>query len=174
MNTFNERPLIEARMLFLYDFLLDVTGHLYYDTALWLNWLSVPPFWTQYTTVSDVSFAAGPHVPVAAGGADPRLLGWDPANWIWAPRTDIWANGDGVFIYPAPLDAAGIGRPLSTVRFEAQRDGVEDWHVARAAPDRARAKALVGLLVSAPNAFSANLTLLAAVRLELLALASLA
>ena len=176
LNTFNERALVEARLLFLFDFMLDVTGHLYYDVALWLSWTASPPFWASYTTGSGVSFAAGAHGVLGAygDGDDPRLLGWDPANWIWAPRTDIWANGDGVFVYPGPLDARGVGQPVSTVRFEAQRDGVEDWHIARAVPDRARAKALVGALVSAPNVFSANVTLLAQVRRELLTLASAA
>jgi hypothetical protein len=107
------------------------------------------------------------------GDGDPRLLDWDPANWIWAPRTDIWANGDGVFVYPGPVDpATRVGVPVSTIRFEAQRDGVEDWHVARLVPDRARAKELVGALVSAPNVFSRNVTMLEEVRVELLTLAS--
>lgn len=174
LNTFNERRLIEARLLFLYDFLLDVTGHLYYETALWLAWTATPPFWSRYETISGVEFAAGPHTPLAAlpGVGDPRLLDWDPANWIWAPRTDIWANGDGVFLYPAPLGSDRVGRPVSTVRFEAQRDGVEDYLVARSIADRAAAKALVEAIVSAPTVWSANLTLFEEVRVELLTRAS--
>ena len=175
LNTFNERRLIEARLLFLYDFLLDVTGHLYYDVALWLAWTPSPPFWARYETSSGVSFAAGPHAPLGTlPGGDPRLLDWDPANFIWAPRTDIWANGDGVFLYPAPVGADRVGRPVSTIRFEAQRDGVEDYLVARACVDRAAAKAVVGAVVSAPTVWSANLTLFESVRVELLTRASAA
>jgi hypothetical protein len=99
-------------------------------------------------------------------------LNWDPANWIWAPRTDIWANGDGVFIYPSFPDSNGVGSPISTIRFEAQRDGVEDWHIARAVADRVKAKDLVSTIVSSPTTWSANLTLLDTVRFELLTLAS--
>ena len=176
LNTFNERDLVEARLLFLYDFMIDVTGHLYYDDALWLAWdAPLPPFWGSYVTSSGVTFATGDHAPLAqmpGGDDDARLLNFDPANWIWAPRTDIWANGDGAFLYPGPIDAARVGRPVSTIRFEAQRDGVEDWHVARLVPDRARAKELVGALVSAPNVFSRNVTMLEEVRVELLTLAS--
>jgi len=175
LNTFNERDLIEARLLFLYDFMIDVTGHLYYDDALWLAWdAPVPPFWQSYVTSSGVTFATGDHSPLAQmpGGNDVRLLNWDPSNWIWAPRTDIWANGDGDFLYPGRVDAARVGRPVSTIRFEAQRDGVEDWHVARLVPDRARAKELVSTLVSAPDVFSRNVTMLEEVRVELLTLAS--
>jgi len=153
LNTFNERQLIEARLLFFYDFMIDVTGHLYYDTALWFSWMSTPPFWSSYSTISNVTFATGTHQPldILSGSSDVRLLNWDPANWIWAPRTDIWASGDGVYIYPSSLDNNGIGRPISTIRFEAQRDGVEDWHIARAVSDRSKAKDLVSQLVSAPT-----------------------
>jgi hypothetical protein len=174
LNTFNERQLIEARLLFFYDFMIDVTGHLYYDTALWFSWMSTPPFWSSYSTISNVTFDTGTHKPLStlSGSSDIRLLNWDPANWIWAPRTDIWANGDGVFIYPSFLDSNGVGSPISTIRFEAQRDGVEDWHIARAVADRLKAKDLVSTIVSSPTTWSANLTLLDTVRFELLTLAS--
>ena len=174
LNTFNERDLIQARLLFFYDFIIDVTGHLYYDTALWFSWMSVPPFWSSYTTISNVTFATGSHQPISTmpGLNDQRLSNWDPANWIWSPRTDIWANGDGVFIYPSALDENKVGGVISTIRFEAQRDGIEDWHIARAVSNRSLAKQLVNTLVSAPTVWSANLTLLEEIRLELLTLAS--
>jgi hypothetical protein len=174
LNTFNERDLIQARLLFFYDFIIDVTGHLYYDTALWFSWMSVPPFWSSYTTISNVTFATGSHQPISTmpGLNDQRLSNWDPANWIWSPRTDIWANGDGVFIYPSALDENKVGGVISTIRFEAQRDGIEDWHIARAISNRSLAKQLVNTLVSAPTVWSANLTLLEEIRLELLTLAA--
>ena len=166
--------LIQARLLYWYDFALNVTGHLYYDVALWAAWKAVPPFWASYTTRSGVAFQQGP-APVAPRAEDARLLSWDPANWIWAPRTDIWANGDGVFIYPG-APAGGVGAPVSTVRFEAQRDGVEDWHVmaaaAAAAGGRAEVDAIVRALVSTPTTWSSNVTLLEASRVALLRLAS--
>lgn len=80
LNTFNDgHDLIEARELFWFDFALGVTGHLYYDVALWLDWTALPPFWASYETVSGVSFERA-HAPIALGGNDVRLLQWDPAN----------------------------------------------------------------------------------------------
>ena len=174
LNTFNEVSLIQARLLFWYDYLLKVTGHLYYATALWLDWALVPPFYAQYTTVSGVTFQQG-HAPLASRPEDTRLLTWDPANWIWAPQTTIWANGDGVFLYPGAAGADGVGRPVSTIRFEAQRDGVEDFHVMRAAAaagGAAAVDAIVRQLVSAPTVWSQNVTLLEEGRVALLTLAS--
>ena len=150
-----------------------MTGHLYYDDALWLDWTSVPPFYSSYTTVSGVSFQQG-HAPLASRTNDIRLSNWDVANWIWAPRTDIWANGDGVFMYPgAPIGNVGV--PVSTIRFEAQRDGVEDWHVMKAAATSghsAEVASIVKSQVSAPTVWSDNTTLLEENRVRLLTLAS--
>ena len=173
LNTFIERDLIEARLLFWYDYLLGVSSHLYYDVALWENWQAAPPFWATYTTASNVTHpvALAP-LAVPALPADQRLLPWDPSVWVWAPRTDIWANGDGVYIYPGAVDAgSGAGAMVSTVRLEAQRDGVEDWHVfsqVAAAKGRGAVEALVSQLVSAPTVFSSNCTLLQQVRKALL------
>ncbi len=169
--------LIQARLLFWFDYSLNVTGHLYYDVALWLNWggvASLPPFWETYTTSPDnISFVNG-HPPIASRTEDIRLTNWDPSNWIWAPRADIWANGDGVFIYPGP-PVGGVGTPVSTIRFEAQRDGVEDWHVMRAAAARgggSEVDAIVKSQVSAPTVWSGDVKLLEANRIRLLTLAS--
>jgi hypothetical protein len=115
------------------------------------------------------------HAPLASRPEDARLLQWDPANWIWAPRADIWANGDGVFLYPGAAGADGVGRPVSTIRFEAQRDGVEDLHVmlaAAAAHGRAAVDEIVRASVSAPTVWSGNVTLLEESRVKLLAMAS--
>ena len=45
---------------------------------------------------------------------------FDPANYVWLPRTDIFANGDGNFVYPSPTG------PIPTVRLHNLRDGFED------------------------------------------------
>jgi hypothetical protein len=179
LNTFNENALIEARLLFWYDFLLDVTGHLYYDVALWHGWAGgadqpLPPSWASYAVAPGVAFdVAAQRLPLAAmaGAGDARKLAYDPANFIWAPRADIWANGDGVFVYPGAA-VAGVGAPVSTIRLEAQRDGVEDWHVLRAVTDRAAAKAAAGSLVASPTRHSADTGALEAVRVALLTAAS--
>jgi hypothetical protein len=46
---------------------------------------------------------------------------FDPSNYIWSPRTDIFANGDGQFIYPGP-----DGTPIGTARLANIRDAIED------------------------------------------------
>ena len=175
LNTFIERDLIEARLLFWYDFVLGVSAHLYYDVALWANWQAVPPFWAFYTTASNVTHpvALAP-LAVAQQPADQRLLPWDPSVWVWAPDSSIWANGDGVYVYPGAVQAAtGVGAMVSTVRLEAQRDGVEDWHVfsqVASVKGKAAVLAMVTQLVSAPTVFSRNCTLLQQVRRALLEL----
>ncbi len=176
LNTFIERDLIEARLLFWYDYVLGVSSHLYYDVALWENWASVPPFWSSYTTASGVTHPQGLYpLSVPPSPADPRLLSWDPAVWIWAPRTDIWANGDGVYVYPGELSSEGVGAVVSTVRLEAQRDGVEDWHIfaaAAAAKGQGAVMALVREMVTGPTSFSTNCTLLQQVKAAVLALSA--
>lgn len=176
LNTFIERDLIEARLLFWYDYVLGVSSHLYYDVALWENWASVPPFWSSYTTASGVTHPQGLYpLSVPPSPADPRLLSWDPAVWIWAPRTDIWANGDGVYVYPGELSSEGVGAVVSTVRLEAQRDGVEDWHIfaaAAAAKGQGAVMALVREMVTGPTSFSTNCTLLQQVKAAALALSA--
>ena len=50
---------------------------------------------------------------------------WDPANYVWLPRHDIFANGDGYFLYPGP------NGPLPSVRLHNIRDGFEDVELFR-------------------------------------------
>jgi hypothetical protein len=102
---------------------------------------------------------------------DPRLLAFDPANWIWAPQlTNIFANGDGFFLYPAS-GAPGSPPHVSTLRFEAQRDGVEDWQLFRLAVDRKGAKALVMNQVTGPQQWSSNVTAFEEIRRTVASLA---
>lgn len=58
-----------------------------------------------------------------ARGIDPSegaFSSW-PAN-TWEPKPGIWYSGDGTWIY-----ATSDGRPVSTIRFENLRDGLEDY-----------------------------------------------
>jgi len=80
-----------------------------------------------------------------------------------------------VYVYPGPLDATGVGAFVSTVRFDAQRDGIEDWHVFVAAAAKAGADMVMPLvksMVSGPQSFSRNCTLLELTRKALLEMAS--
>ncbi len=103
--------------------------------------------------------------------SDPRLLSFDPANWIWAPQdTDIFANGDGFFLYPA-AGAPGAPPHISTLRFEAQRDGVEDWELFRLAGEASVAKALVAKQVMGPTEWSGNVSSMEGIRRSIAAMA---
>ena len=53
---------------------------------------------------------------------------FDPGNYIWYPRTDIFANGDGNFVYP------GADGPIPTVRLHNLRDEFEDAETFRKLP----------------------------------------
>ena len=187
LNTFIEHQLIEARLLFWLAFEQDTPGWLYYAVNLWAPFspVSIALTWSAYAVgpvgeQGPVSYAATPQkgpigsLAPAAGNClnDSRLLNFDPANWIWCPSdTTIFANGDGYFLYPIALQqqqqagvAAAAPPHISTLRFEAQRDGVEDWQLFRLARDRSAAKALAAQLVSAPTVWSSNVTSFEAVR----------
>ena len=65
---------------------------------------------------------------------DSARTDFDPANYIWSPRTDIFANGDGQFVYPGvdPADDK-TPAPVASARLELQRDAVEDAYLLRMA-----------------------------------------
>ena len=47
------------------------------------------------------------------------------ANYIWQPKeNDIFANGDGQYLYPCEN-----GKPCGSIRLSALRDGLEDWEL---------------------------------------------
>ena len=50
---------------------------------------------------------------------------FDPANYIWEPKFyDIFANGDGQYLYPCE-----DGKPCTSIRLSNIRDGLEDWEL---------------------------------------------
>eukprot|EP00054_Salpingoeca_dolichothecata_P036329 m.7225 g.7225 ORF g.7225 m.7225 type:complete len:565 (+) comp6588_c0_seq2:117-1811(+) len=112
LNTFIERPLFQARALFwvalaynvAYSPDLPPSGWLYYDVDLF------KPYPGTTRAVMRRINGTGPYTD------------YDPGNYIWAPEyLDIFANGDGQFLYPGP------DGPIPTTRLEAMRDGLEDW-----------------------------------------------
>ena len=47
------------------------------------------------------------------------------ANFIWLGQyNDIFANGDGQYLYPCEN-----GKPCGSIRLSALRDGLEDWEL---------------------------------------------
>ncbi len=108
LNTFIERPLIMTRLLYWLASSQQVGGWLYYSDVMWQRHPS------SSTTMQRLDRTA--------------RTDFDPANYIWLPRTDIFANGDGNFVYP------GKNGPIPTVRLHNLRDGFEDAELFRMLP----------------------------------------
>eukprot|EP00928_Gymnodinium_smaydae_P089262 TRINITY_DN73252_c0_g1_i1.p1 TRINITY_DN73252_c0_g1~~TRINITY_DN73252_c0_g1_i1.p1 ORF type:complete len:560 (-),score=93.14 TRINITY_DN73252_c0_g1_i1:60-1739(-) len=108
LNTFIERPLIEARLLFWYAASRRYEGWLFWAVDLWKD-------------------CAHNRTALRLGNAShPALLDFDPASYIWCPhQPKLWVNGDGYLMYPGPRG------PINSVRLEGIRDGLEDWEMFR-------------------------------------------
>ena len=149
LNTFIERTLVQARELFWLGALFDLqdsapSGWLYYAVDLWNPEPGFPRTVMQ-----------------SLNGTTP-FTNFNPANYIWAPTyDDIFANGDGQYLYPGPLG------PIATTRLEAIRDGLEDWELfLQAGP---AAAALVQQLVRSATDWTEDPALLETVRREVAA-----
>lgn len=105
LNTFIERPLIMARLLYWLGSAYHVGGWLYYSVAMW----------QRYPTT---------HTPMQRLNETAKT-DFDPANYIWLPSTEYFANGDGNFVYPGPSG------PIPTIRLHNLRDGFEDAELFR-------------------------------------------
>ena len=105
LNTFIERPLMEARLLFWLAAYHQVGGWLYYSDFMWKRNPSSNKPMKKIANTARTDF--------------------DPANYIWLPNTAIFANGDGNFVYP------GVDGPIQTIRLRNLRDGFEDIELFR-------------------------------------------
>ena len=100
-------------------------------TAPWANFFLDQPgaahrvlFWQTFQRKSDGLLYWGiNHWP----GFDARTMDQVPAERRWpaVPWEDRGRNGDGYFLYPGP------DGPLTSLRFEIMRDGVEDYDALR-------------------------------------------
>ena len=104
LNTFIERPWVQARLLYWFASLPSVRadGWLYYATTIWRP------------------FPGTKHHRLRRVDSGTPKTDFPPANYIWSPRTDIFANGDGQFVYP------GANGPVSTSRLEHIRSASQD------------------------------------------------
>ena len=130
LNTFIERPLMEARLLFWYACSHNVGGWLYYSTVMWRRRPSSSEPLSRIDGTSRTDF--------------------DPANYVWS---DTFANGDGNFVYP------GEDGPVPSVRLHNLRDGFEDAELLHMLNPE-EAKKLVEPLVQSPTRFSLDSKLL--------------
>ena len=131
LNSFIERPRTQPRQLYWLAAAHGVDGWLYYATDIW----------RPYPNTS--------HAPIGRVAPGSAYTDFDPSNYIWSPRTDIFANGDGQFIYPGVRPAAGGGAvpfPVASQRLDLFRDAAEDQALIAAA--RARDPGAVDALVS--------------------------
>ena len=92
-----------------------------------LFWLAagagLPSGWLYYATNLWIAGAGLTHTVVQRIDNTP-FVDFDPGNYVWLPEySDIFANGDGQFIYPGP------NGPLGSARLAALRDGLEDWEL---------------------------------------------
>eukprot|EP01052_Picozoa_sp_SAG31_P002260 SAG31_NODE_78_length_27447_cov_83.819877_6_plen_896_part_00 len=109
MNTFLERPAIEARLLFWLASLHAIDGMLYYSVNRWVDQC---PTQRPCRTISRINNTA--------------LIDFDPATWNGSGGSITdggGANGDGSFLYPGP------DGPVGTIRLSNIADGIEDWQL---------------------------------------------
>lgn len=141
LNTFVERPFIQARLLmgWLTTAYVESSGYLYYEMSRWSALTSLD------------------RAPLRRLNASTSLTDFNPATFNSA-------NGDGSWTYPGE---AGL---LSSTRLVAIRDGVEDWQLLRRLPSAARAS-IVRHLVRNGTDWTADATLLEKTRRKAAALA---
>lgn len=151
LNTFIERPRTQGRLLYWLAVLRALDGWLYYATDIWRP------------------RPGSRHAPLRRIGRSPRT-DFDPSNYIWSPRTDIFANGDGQFVYPGlAADDGKTPAPIASARLLLQRDAVEDAYLLRLARRTLGAKrtaALIERVVHSPTDHTDEPMLLEATRRE--------
>jgi len=107
-NFFTDYPAIDSRVLFWMNWKCKVPGVLYYAINIW-----------QHNRVAEGDGVTLHHDPealkaIAAGKRWPEVP--------WNAFSCAAFNGDGQLIYPGPN-----GKPYSSIRLEAIRDGIEDY-----------------------------------------------
>lgn len=134
LNSFIERPQLQTRLLFWLASAHNISGWLYYSMVMWNRYpLSVK-------TMAQIDGTA--------------RTDFDPANYIWYPRTDIFANGDGNFLYP------GDDGPIATVRLHNLRDGFEDAELFKQITDLSKVNDFTKPLVRSATDFTLDPLLL--------------
>ena len=105
LNTFIERPAIEARLLYWLTALHAVNGMLYYDVAIWSGQCPSERACKPVERINNTGFTD-----------------FDPATFPSPKRGST--NGDGSFTYPGRG-----GTPLGSIRLANIADGIEDWEL---------------------------------------------
>lgn len=116
LNSFVEWPAVMNRLMPWLAVSNGATGWLYFAVNEWLNFYVGPctksmphcSQWSNHTTVAE---------RVALGSA----------RTTFSPQGSGFASGDGLYFYPGPRG------PVSSIRWEALRDGIEDAELLLAA-----------------------------------------
>ena len=139
LNTFIERPLMETRLLFWLACAHQVSGWLFWSDVLWQRY---PAANTPISRLEDTA-----------------RTDFDPANYVWYPETDIFANGDGNLLYP------GSQGPVPSVRLHNMRDGFEDAELLKMLTP-SEAQSVVLPLVRSPTDYTLEPLLLEQQRMQ--------
>jgi len=111
-NWFIDYPATDARSLFWATWKYHITGFLYYETCIWAS-----NTYPESHNGWDV-----PHEDPAALEALKAGKRWPEVPWNTYTYSRF--NGDGLLVYPGPNET-----PLSSVRLETIRDGIEDYEM---------------------------------------------
>jgi len=145
MNLFIERPLIHSRLLFWLAAQRHYNGWLYWVDNLWR---SCPE-----------AGASARHALRSMNSTHTALMDFPAESYIWCPQiTDIFANGDGYYVYP------GEHGPINSQRLQQIRDGLEELELFRMLPDKSSIAELTKSLVRGPTDWTDDPTKLRSVR----------
>ena len=109
-NWFVDYPATDPRLLFWMNWKYGTDGFLYYALNMWQSNRMVEGLPGYLMPHED----AGARTAIAAGKR------WPEVSWNTFTYSNF--NGDGHLIYPGPG-----GKPLSSIRLECIRDGIEDY-----------------------------------------------
>ena len=112
LNAFVERPAIDGRMLFWLAALYKIPGMLYYLDD---DWSGLCNFHYGCQHASRIN-----------GSSLVSMSPMSVQNHDFNAGTKLYtgdSNGDGFLMYPGP------GGPVASIRLNAIRDGIEDWHI---------------------------------------------
>lgn len=159
LNSFIERPALHARLLFWLAALREMK---YGAPSGWLYWAM--DYWRPCDSEKCGQFTQPKVLERTARNSMNRTAFTDfpPASYIWKPEIyDIFANGDGMFLYPCQ------DGPCESLRLDALQNGLEDWEMFRMLGPELGMR-LIEQVVQGPTQFEEDAAKVEAVRREAL------
>lgn len=121
LNSFIERPPLQAKLLL---WLAALNQLKYGAPSGWLYWAM--DYWRPCDSDQCGNIVKRKILERTEVGPmkNTAFTDFPPANYIWKPEIyNIFANGDGQFVYPC------AGGPCGSIRLDALQDGLEDWEL---------------------------------------------